>query len=82
MQIPVVDISPLRTGYKDRQGIARQMGDACHEFGFFYVVGHGVEELLQSRLEGISRRFFAQDVRRSLKLACREEAERGEVIFL
>lgn len=62
MQIPVVDISLLRTAHEGRRDVARRIGEACREFGFFYVVGHGVEEHLQRRLEEVSRRFFAQDL--------------------
>lgn len=35
------------------------IGRACREHGFFYAVGHGVDETLQLRLEELSRRFFA-----------------------
>ena len=69
MQIPIVDISPLRTAHEDRRDVARQIGEACREFGFFYAVGHGVEEHLQKRLEEISRRFFAQDLPAKLEIA-------------
>ena len=32
---------------------------ACRDTGFFYVVGHDVDDGLQRRLEGVARRFFA-----------------------
>ena len=33
---------------------------ACRDMGFFYVVGHGVDEALQQRLEEAARAFFAR----------------------
>jgi isopenicillin N synthase-like dioxygenase len=39
--------------------IARGIGEACRAHGFFYVVGHGIDESLGQRLEALSHRFFA-----------------------
>jgi len=39
--------------------IARNIGTACRAHGFFYVVGHGIDESLGLRLEELSHRFFA-----------------------
>jgi isopenicillin N synthase-like dioxygenase len=39
--------------------VAKQLHQACTESGFFYVVGHGVDEDLIARLEKLSRQFFA-----------------------
>lgn len=68
MQIPVIDIRPLRAGHEGRLDVARRIGEPCREFGFFYVTGHGVEEHLQTRLEEISRRFFAQDIQTKMEI--------------
>ena len=37
-------------------------GCACRETGFFYIVGHGVDEALQARLETLSREFFLKPI--------------------
>ena len=55
----------------DTRHVADQIADACRRHGFFYVVGHGVDAALQTRLEHLSRRFFAQP--REQKLAIRME---------
>src|SRR5262249_16100992 len=60
--IPIIDVSELVAGGPSRQAVAERLGEACRESGFFYVVGHGVDEALQGRLRALSRRFFAQDV--------------------
>ena len=39
--------------------VAHHIGDACRAHGFFYIVGHGIDEALGQRLEALSRRFFA-----------------------
>jgi isopenicillin N synthase-like dioxygenase len=59
--IPVIDVSGLVSRTEDRHDVAVQMGEACRDWGFFYVVGHGIDEQLQNRLEDVSRQFFAQD---------------------
>jgi len=68
MSLPVVDIRALMSSQEDRHGVATQIRDACTEFGFFYVVGHGLEEGLQRRLEQISRRFFDQQLEAKLAI--------------
>ena len=61
-RVPVIDVSALVVGGGDRRQVAEAIGAACRQSGFFYVVGHGVDQGLQQRLESLSRRFFAQDV--------------------
>ncbi|MCH2203858.1 MAG: hypothetical protein MK102_17980 [Fuerstiella sp.] len=61
--IPVVDITALRTDGTETsvQLVSDQIGQACREFGFFYVIGHGISRCLQERLEDLSRQFFDLD---------------------
>ncbi len=49
--------------------MAAQIGEACREHGFFYIVGHGVDEALEAQLEELSRRFFAQDLETKLAIS-------------
>jgi isopenicillin N synthase-like dioxygenase len=69
--LPVIDIGPLASASGERQAVAGQIHQACRRSGFYYIVGHGVEEELQARLERLSRRFFAQNL--DQKLAIRME---------
>lgn len=69
MPVPVIDIGPLVTGRGDETDVARAIAAACREHGFFYVVGHGVDEGLQQRLEALSRRFFALDLETKMTIA-------------
>jgi isopenicillin N synthase-like dioxygenase len=57
--VPLIDVGPLVAGAAGRFNVAQQLGRACRECGFFYVVGHGVDEPLCTRLEELSRQFFA-----------------------
>lgn len=59
-RLPIIDVSALVTGIGDRADAARRIAQACRELGFFYIVGHQVDERLQRRLEEASRMFFAQ----------------------
>jgi isopenicillin N synthase-like dioxygenase len=59
--VPVIDIAPLVARCDAQRSAAEQIGKACRECGFYYIVGHGVDERLVERLEQLSRRFFAQD---------------------
>jgi isopenicillin N synthase-like dioxygenase len=68
--VRVVDIGPLRDG-GNPQHVADEIRLACRECGFFYVIGHGVDQGLQRRLEALSRQFFAQPL--DAKMAIRME---------
>jgi len=62
-------VAPLVAGIGDRASVAARIGQACRNTGFFYVVGHGIDEGLQRRLEEWSRRFFAQDLQTKMDIA-------------
>ncbi len=66
--VPLIDVSPLVTDAGDPHATASRIGQACRDSGFFYIVGHGVDEGLQRRLEDLSRRFFAQDLEAKLQI--------------
>ncbi|MBE8990688.1 isopenicillin N synthase family dioxygenase [Nostoc sp. LEGE 12450] len=66
--LPIIDISALVSGKGNLYSAASQIRQACRESGFFYIIGHGVDENLQQRLEVLSRQFFAQDLETKLKI--------------
>src|SRR5262245_3605197 len=69
LHLPVVDISAFVSGREDLHTVPEEIEKACREFGFFYIVGHGVDEKLQQRLEQVSRQFFAQEVQTKLEIS-------------
>ena len=67
-QVPVIDISPLLTDHQDLEGIGRALNNACREYGFFYISGHGVSTNLQQKLDELSRQFFALPLEEKMKI--------------
>ena len=51
--LPLIDLS------KPHDKVAQDIAAACSAHGFFYLVGHDVDERLGRQLEILSRRFFA-----------------------
>jgi isopenicillin N synthase-like dioxygenase len=66
--VPIIDVSGLTGTAGDRQAVATRFGQACRESGFFYAIGHGVDEDLRSRLRELSQQFFAQDIDAKLRI--------------
>jgi len=67
--VPVIDVAPLVNHTAARAGTAQQIGAACRESGFFYIVNHGVDDVLCARLEALSRQFFAQSESTKMEIA-------------
>jgi isopenicillin N synthase-like dioxygenase len=70
-QVPILDVRALvapSSSAAERLAVATQIGAACRESGFFYIVGHGVSAGLQQRLEDLSRRFFALPLEEKLAI--------------
>jgi isopenicillin N synthase-like dioxygenase len=59
--VPVIDFAPFEAGGSWRDHVAAQIDWAASEFGFFYIVGHGIEPGAIDRLVALSRTFFLQD---------------------
>jgi isopenicillin N synthase-like dioxygenase len=57
-RVPVIDVAPLADGESDRRAVAKEIGRACEDIGFFTIVGHGIDEALVRRMDEISRAFF------------------------
>ena len=51
--IPLIDVSALMTN-GPKEYVARSIGEACRDAGFFYIVGHGVDR-------GLHRPFWITD---------------------
>jgi len=66
--LPVIDLAGLQEQSLSASAVAAQIRGACRASGFFYLVGHGVPEQLQARLERLSREFFAQDLETKLAI--------------
>lgn len=71
--IPIVDLS------KDQEEVAAAVHRASCESGFFYVIEHGVDEVLQRRLEQLCQQFFQADeaTKMQIRMALGGKAWRG-----
>jgi isopenicillin N synthase-like dioxygenase len=67
--VPVIDVGPLVARSDGLQQVTERIGDACRQCGFFYVVGHGVNDELCDRLESLSRDFFTQSEPQKMQIA-------------
>ncbi|MBK8173291.1 MAG: isopenicillin N synthase family oxygenase [Sandaracinaceae bacterium] len=69
MLVPVLDVTALRTPGADMRPVADQIGAACREHGFFCVVGHGIDPVLEASLERAAQDFFALPVEEKMRIA-------------
>ncbi len=60
--LPIIDVSPWGDADIWRSHVAAQIDWAASEFGFFYIVGHGIDPDFADRLIGLSRIFFDQQL--------------------
>jgi isopenicillin N synthase-like dioxygenase len=56
--LPVLDLSRLDAGAEEAAAFRADLLRATHDVGFFYLVGHGVDQGLTDELLSVSRRFF------------------------
>jgi isopenicillin N synthase-like dioxygenase len=69
-RVPVVDFAPFLAGAAaERKRVALEIGRACRDIGFFYIVHHGVPEALIDRVFGEAKRFFALPTERKREIA-------------
>ena len=78
-QLPIIDLSRLSAGSSAQQQIAAQLDQACRDFGFFYLVGHGVPGEHVDSLLRLGRQFFAAplDQKLSIRMSQGGRAWRG-----
>jgi isopenicillin N synthase-like dioxygenase len=72
-KIPVIDFGPLFAGEPGALArVAREVGYACENIGFFYALNHGVPEALIDRAFAASRHFHALPLEEKLELRLNE----------
>src|SRR5207248_1170222 len=65
---PIINIRDLVASGPGKRGVAERIGQACRASGFFYVIGHSVDQELQTQLQRLSREFFAQDIEAKMQI--------------
>lgn len=66
-RLPIIDIS-RRHDPQARTQTARELDAACREFGFFYLVGHGIAAERIDALLALAQQFFALPVEEKRKI--------------
>ncbi len=84
VKLPVVDISPLLQHHAASDifsAVDELIGRACTDFGFFYIVGHGIPADLQHQLQSASAEFFSLDatLKKKVAVALSGKAWRGSM---
>ncbi|KAL6270289.1 hypothetical protein ACE6H2_027200 [Prunus campanulata] len=74
--IPLIDLSPINSiptpdsisELKAIEGLVREIGSACKDWGFFQVINHGVALDKREKIETAARKFFAQPLEEKRKI--------------
>ncbi|GAB4160892.1 MAG: isopenicillin N synthase family oxygenase [Roseiflexaceae bacterium] len=57
--LPVLDLARLEADPAERAAFLEEVQRTAYDLGFFYVVGHGIDQGLIDQVLQLSRRFFA-----------------------
>ncbi len=57
--LPILDLSLLAGGEAGQRQFHAKLLAATHEIGFFYLIGHGIDDAASARAFDVARRFFA-----------------------
>lgn len=66
--LPTLDLRRFEGHASDRSRFLEDLGTAARNVGFFYLVGHGIEDGLIQDVLNVSRRFFALPERDKLAI--------------
>src|SRR5215472_13889622 len=66
--LPIIDVGAF-LGKPGSTATAREIEEACREFGFFYATGHGVGGETVRALKEASARFFALPEKSKMEIA-------------
>ena len=61
LNVPIINIESLIEPNSSKDSVTetvRAIGTACKDWGFFYIVGHGVAPEFIERVQELSREFF------------------------
>jgi isopenicillin N synthase-like dioxygenase len=67
--LPIIDLSSFGDDERALKDAAAQIGAACRDVGFFYVVGHGVGRDLMNEAFAQSKAFFARPLADKQRIA-------------
>ncbi len=78
-ELALIDVGPLLEPVGDPADAGRAIDQACRELGFFRITNHGIDPSLLTRLDRLSREFFAlpDDVKQTVAMKHAGAAWRG-----
>ena len=76
-RIPVIDIKPLASRSPQYDETITVIGEACREYGFFHITGHGIPVDLIERVWRETKRFFALPLDAKQAVSRSKENARG-----
>jgi isopenicillin N synthase-like dioxygenase len=77
-QVPVIDFAAFLLGTAEGKArVAKAIGAACENTGFFYLSGHGIAQSQIDAIFAASRRFFALPLEERLKVKLTPRQNRG-----
>lgn len=56
--LPILDLSLLAGGEAGQRQFHAKLLAATHEIGFFYLIGHGIDDAASARAFDVARRFL------------------------
>ncbi|MHA6669792.1 isopenicillin N synthase family dioxygenase [Homoserinimonas sp. A447] len=68
MRLPVLDLSRLDEGAMEADAFRTELREATHEYGFFYLTGHGVPQELLDDAITTARDFFNLPVEEKMSI--------------
>lgn len=69
--IPIIDLAQPKHVY------AQQIGDACRNVGFFYIINHGVDQSAMDDVMDKSKKFFELDLESKLQVVSNSGKDDG-----
>ena len=71
--LPIISVAGLRSDdLNERQRVAAELGHACREIGFFYVVDHGIPEGVFEQLFADSQALFALPLEQKMAMSIKQ----------
>jgi isopenicillin N synthase-like dioxygenase len=60
VKLPIIDFANWKADStpEQRQGVAKELADACHNVGFVFIINHGISPELLEEAFGWSKRLF------------------------
>lgn len=56
--LPLIDLSSLSDPSANIEGLVKEIGNACKEWGFFELINHGIAVDCRHKIDAVARKFF------------------------